>query len=88
MNAIARAPRTVVFEKMLPTVKDQQALLNACGGNPEKYGNSQGYWDDLCLTNFLEAVCYRYIAYAVRRICQLIHLFPVVHSLCRRRMSR
>jgi hypothetical protein len=32
----------------------------------EKKEGDKGYWDDVCLVRFLEAVCWRYVAYPVR----------------------
>ena len=46
-------------------VKKMLKKLEACGGDPKKYEGGVGYWDDYCLTKFLEGVCLRYIAYPV-----------------------
>lgn len=64
---IAHAPGTVVETKMLPEVEKSLAKLNEHASDPSKYYNGKGYWDDLCLTRFLEGVCLRYLAYPVRR---------------------
>ncbi|KAI0085514.1 hypothetical protein BDY19DRAFT_438314 [Irpex rosettiformis] len=60
---IAHAPRTVIESKMLPQVEASLAMLKECSSDHSKYYNGKGYWDDLCLTRFLEGVCLRYLAY-------------------------
>ncbi|KAI0338678.1 hypothetical protein BDW22DRAFT_1362776 [Trametopsis cervina] len=60
---IAHAPQEVVETKMLPQVKAALEVLDRHKDDPSKYGNGKGYWDDLCLTRFLEGICLRYIAY-------------------------
>ncbi|EJD05273.1 uncharacterized protein FOMMEDRAFT_81128 [Fomitiporia mediterranea MF3/22] len=62
--AIARAPYSVIVDKMLAAISECQAKLRAHEKDPKKYeGGNGGYWDDLCLASFLEGVCYRYIAH-------------------------
>ncbi|THG96566.1 hypothetical protein EW145_g7757 [Phellinidium pouzarii] len=48
---------------MLPEVHGLQTRLAAHAADPAGYEGGQGYWDDFCLANFLEGVCYRYIAH-------------------------
>ncbi|KAA1467016.1 hypothetical protein DENSPDRAFT_768100 [Dentipellis sp. KUC8613] len=60
---IAHAPRAVIIDRMLPCVDAQLAELRAHERDTAKYGGGRGYWDDWCLTRFLEGVCLRYIAY-------------------------
>ncbi|THU78505.1 hypothetical protein K435DRAFT_699905, partial [Dendrothele bispora CBS 962.96] len=62
---IAHAPRKTVQEaKMLAEVRRARVLLDKAGGDPKKYLDGKGgYWDDLCLVDFLEGICLRYIAY-------------------------
>ena len=74
---LARAPRAVVRERMLPRVeallsalavhKDYPAGYGARPGGKEKGKAAEGeYWDDFCLAKFLEGVCVRYLVYEVR----------------------
>ncbi|KIL61677.1 hypothetical protein M378DRAFT_82296 [Amanita muscaria Koide BX008] len=58
--AISHAPRSVIADKMLPEV--YAALQKIEKGTETDYQDG-GYWDDYCLTKFLEGVCLRYIAY-------------------------
>ncbi|THU87099.1 hypothetical protein K435DRAFT_782606 [Dendrothele bispora CBS 962.96] len=62
---IAHAPRKTVQEaKMLAEVRRARVLLDKADGDPKKYLDGKGgYWDDLCLVDFLEGICLRYIAY-------------------------
>ncbi|KAL5496113.1 hypothetical protein ACEPAH_3030 [Sanghuangporus vaninii] len=60
---IARAPQTVIANKILPEVVELQNKLKSFENNPKKYEDGHGYWDDLCLADFIEGVCYRYLAY-------------------------
>ncbi|THU87395.1 hypothetical protein K435DRAFT_782464 [Dendrothele bispora CBS 962.96] len=62
---IAHAPRKTVQEaKMLAEVRRARVLLDKAGSDPKKYLDGKGdYWDDLCLVDFLEGICLRYIAY-------------------------
>lgn len=62
---IARAPRSVVRDKMLREVREAQQNLENHLQNPEGYEGGHGFWDDYCLANFLEGVCERYLAYPV-----------------------
>ena len=50
---------------MLPETEAALAKLKASEGDPSKYENGHGYWDDMCLALFLQGVCLRYIAYPV-----------------------
>jgi len=61
--AIGRAPRDVVTTKMLPLIDELLAKLESHKNEPSKYEGGQGYWDDLCLANFLKGICLRYVAY-------------------------
>lgn len=64
---ITRAPRAVIVEKMLPDTEAAVQKVEAYKGKPAEYeGGSGGFWDDYCLAHFLNAVCLRYTAYAVR----------------------
>ncbi|KZS95551.1 hypothetical protein SISNIDRAFT_452213 [Sistotremastrum niveocremeum HHB9708] len=60
---IGHAPRSVVRDKMLPLVESRLEKLKACEEKPETYEDGQGYWDDMCLANFLQGVCCRYLAF-------------------------
>ncbi|THH15435.1 hypothetical protein EW146_g5037 [Bondarzewia mesenterica] len=60
---IARVPREVITSRMLPLIDAQLAELNAHKMDTNKYGGGRGYWDDWCLTKFLQGVCMRYVAY-------------------------
>jgi hypothetical protein len=51
---------------MLPQVDAALVKLTEHESNPSQYYNGQGYWDDLCLSRFLEGICLRYLAYPVR----------------------
>ena len=75
--AIARAPRAVVRERMLPRVEALLSALAVHKDYPAGYGTRPGgkekgkaaegeYWDDFCLAKFLEGVCVRYLVYEVR----------------------
>ncbi|KAK7042053.1 hypothetical protein R3P38DRAFT_3389870 [Favolaschia claudopus] len=57
--AIAHAPRRVVEQHMLPSVRKLLAQLE----EPKAESTWKGYWDDYCLARFLEGVCLRYIAF-------------------------
>ncbi|KAH9019529.1 hypothetical protein EDB84DRAFT_1516889 [Lactarius hengduanensis] len=62
--AIARAPRTVIAEQMLPLVEAALAELKPYEGAPQTYGKAAvEFWDDWCLARHLEGACLRYIAY-------------------------
>ncbi|CCM00537.1 uncharacterized protein FIBRA_02571 [Fibroporia radiculosa] len=61
--AIARAPREIIVSKMLPLVAEMLATLQVHQADPSKYEQGTGYWDDLCLTYFLQGICLRYVAY-------------------------
>jgi len=86
--AISHAPRPVITDRMLPQVyttlerleKHSDCEKRTSGGEKGKKskvkdyeGDGVGYWDDYCLTKFLEGVCLRYVAYPVR----LPHFFPL-----------
>ncbi|KAJ6628153.1 hypothetical protein B0H10DRAFT_1991650 [Mycena sp. CBHHK59/15] len=58
--AIAHAPRHVVEQRMLPSVRALLATLAEPGAEKAHGG---GYWDDYCLARFLEGVCLRYVAF-------------------------
>ncbi|KDQ49454.1 hypothetical protein JAAARDRAFT_42869 [Jaapia argillacea MUCL 33604] len=60
---IAHAPREVITTKMLPLVEASLDGIRACEKDPTKYESGKGYYDDLCLAQFLEGVCLRYVAY-------------------------
>jgi len=60
--------------KMIPEVETQLQALSEKAGNEKKEGDvhadhnaesDDGYWDDWCLTKFLEGVCFRYVAFPV-----------------------
>ncbi|KAJ7258217.1 hypothetical protein C8J57DRAFT_1451098 [Mycena rebaudengoi] len=57
---IAHAPRRIVETKMLPAVRGQLASLKEKEAAAD---TTQGYYDDYCLTRFLEGVCLRYVAF-------------------------
>ncbi|KZT05152.1 uncharacterized protein LAESUDRAFT_781726 [Laetiporus sulphureus 93-53] len=61
--AIARSPREVVVEKLLPPVQDLLLQLKIHSEKPSEYAGGHGYWDDYCLAHFLQGICLRYIAY-------------------------
>lgn len=63
--AISRAPRQIIVKQYLPIVEQAASELDTFKDKPSKYANGVGYWDDLCLVNFLRGVCLRYIAYPV-----------------------
>jgi Protein of unknown function (DUF3808) len=65
-HAVARAPRCVIAEQMLPLVEAALVALKRYDGAPQTYGNGTGFWDDWCLARHLEGACLRYIAYPVR----------------------
>ena len=65
-GGIAHAQRDVVANEMLPQVRTELSNLKASQDKPEAWGNGKGYWDDYCLSRFLEGVCERYMAYPVR----------------------
>ena len=63
------------MRKMIPEVEAQLQALSEKAENEEKKGevhadhdaeSDNGYWDDWCLTKFLEGVCFRYVAFPVR----------------------
>lgn len=69
---IAHAPRGVIVRKMIPEVEAQLRALSEKAENEKKEGDvhadhdaesDNGYWDDWCLTKFLEGVCFRYVAF-------------------------
>ncbi|KAI0691814.1 hypothetical protein BC835DRAFT_1430711 [Cytidiella melzeri] len=60
---IAHAPRVVIETKMLPQIESMLAKLSEHSSDPSKYYNGKGFWDDLCLSRFLEGLCLRYLAY-------------------------
>ncbi|KAH9054765.1 hypothetical protein EDB87DRAFT_1767585, partial [Lactarius vividus] len=62
-QAIARAPRSVIAEQMLPLVEAALAELKPYEGAPQTYGKAAEFWDDWCLARHLEGACLRYIAY-------------------------
>ena len=66
LHAVARAPRLVIVEQMLPLVEAALVELGRYEASPETYGNGSEYWDDWCLARHLEGACLRYIAYPVR----------------------
>ncbi|KAH9942857.1 hypothetical protein B0H21DRAFT_749760 [Amylocystis lapponica] len=63
---IAHAPRETVIAQMLPLVEAVLAKLKSCADEPSTYEGGHGYWDDMCLAQFLKGVCLRSIAYPVR----------------------
>jgi len=65
-QAIARAPRLVISEHMLPLVEAALAKLKPYEEAPQAYGKAAKFWDDWCLARHLEGACLRYIAYPVR----------------------
>jgi hypothetical protein len=71
---IAHAPRRVVEDQMLPSVR---ALLATLGNTDKEKDNEKakksGYWDDYCLARFLEGICLRYVAFPVR----FLSFFPL-----------
>ncbi|KAJ7612624.1 hypothetical protein FB45DRAFT_939423 [Roridomyces roridus] len=57
-SGIARAPpRSVIEERMLPSLRAELVNLK------EKGESAQGYWDDWCLAKYLEGLCLRYVAF-------------------------
>ena len=60
---------------MLPQTQKMQAKLRKYADSPGSYEGGRGYWDDLCLTNFLEGVCYRFLAWPVRVGFIFLHRF-------------
>jgi hypothetical protein len=78
---IAHAPRRIVETKMLPAVRGQLALLKEKEAAAD---TTQGYYDDYCLTRFLEGVCLRYVAFPVRTF----YLFSAMHLFMERRSYR
>ncbi|KAI0295131.1 hypothetical protein B0F90DRAFT_1811542 [Multifurca ochricompacta] len=66
-QAVARAPRSVIAEKMLPLVEAALAELKQYEDVPQTYGKGKEtgteFWEDLCLARHLEGACLRYIAY-------------------------
>ncbi|TBU46751.1 hypothetical protein BD309DRAFT_998854 [Dichomitus squalens] len=62
--AIQHAPRDVILQRMMPEVDAQLARLRE--SEPNTYEGGKGYWDDLCLAQFLEGVCMRFVAYPDR----------------------
>jgi hypothetical protein len=71
---ISHAPRDVIVNKMLPEIEKVLRKLDAYNLNPRKYEGG-GYWDDYCLTHFLQGVCLRYVAYPVSQIYFLTAYF-------------
>ena len=71
LHAVARAPRSVIAEQMLPLVEAALAELKQYEESPEKYGKGSEFWDDWCLARHLEGACLRFIAYPVRENRQL-----------------
>ena len=62
------------MHKMIPEVEAQLQALSEKAENDKKEGDvhanhkaegGNGYWDDWCLTKFLEGVCFRYVAFPV-----------------------
>ena len=62
------------MRKMIPEVQAQLHALSEKAENEKKQGDvladhdaesDNGYWDDWCLTRFLEGVCFRYVAFPV-----------------------
>lgn len=76
--AITHAPKHDIVNKMIPLVEAQLEELKKYAKDTKRYGllssgdgevvgkAGVGYWDDWCLTRFLEGVCLRYVAYPVR----------------------
>src|SRR6266702_4069493 len=64
-QAIARAPRSVIAEQMLPLVEAALVKLKSYEGAPQTYGKAAEFWDDWCLARHLEGACLRYMAYPV-----------------------
>ena len=64
-RVINHAPRHVITSKMIPLIEGVLANLTTYENKPGEYEEGQGYWDDLCLANFLLGVCLRYVAYPV-----------------------
>lgn len=62
-HCFGRAPRTVIVTKMLPLIEQTLEKLKAHEDKPSGYEGGKGYWEDLCLTRFLEGVAMRFIAY-------------------------
>ena len=50
---------------MIPLVEGVMTKLATYENKPGEYEECPGYWDDLCLANFLLGVCLRYVAYPV-----------------------
>lgn len=67
-GGIAHAPKDVVANEMVPQTGAELSKLDALRDKPEAWGNGKGYWDDYCLSRFLEGVCERYLAYPVRAL--------------------
>ena len=67
-QAIARTPRPVIAERMLPLVDAALATLQPYEDAPQTYqdGKAAEFWDDLCLARLIEGTCLRYVAYPVR----------------------
>jgi hypothetical protein len=63
--SINYAPRKILVEAMLPEIDAALAKVKEHEADPSGYYNGHGYWDDFCLGHFLQAVCLRFIAYAV-----------------------
>ncbi|KAI0071516.1 hypothetical protein K474DRAFT_1630434 [Panus rudis PR-1116 ss-1] len=64
-GCIARAPRDIIINKMLPVVDETLATLKAHESDLSTYvnGGKKAYWDDYCLAHFLRGVCLSYIAF-------------------------
>ena len=65
LHAVARAPRPVIAEKMLPLIDAALLELKQYEGAPHTYRKGTAFWDDWCLARHLEGACLRYIAYPV-----------------------
>ena len=63
--SLSYAPRRILVSAMLPEIEAALAKVKEHEADPSGYYNGRGYWDDYCLGHFLQAVCLRFIAYAV-----------------------
>jgi hypothetical protein len=61
--AIAHAPREIMSSKMIPAIETVLVKLMALESDQSRHESWRGYWDDYCLTKFLEGVCWRYMAH-------------------------